>query len=94
MAITVSGIDPTAVQALVRRIQEFNRFMDQKFNYIETDIKKKMDQAYGGAAADSLMAKTVRLMSATREVNTKMIKNVVENINDDLNDTQHLDNSL
>lgn len=94
MAVTVSGIDPSQVQSLASRINEYNKWMDQKMNYIQNDIRKRIDQAYGGNAADKLMDKTVRLMNETREVNKKLITNMVGNINDDLDDTQKTDNSL
>ena len=94
MAITVSGIDPAAVQQLVQRINDFNRFMETKFNYIRNDVKNQINRAYGGNAADSLMRNTVSLINSTEEVNKKLISNMVGNINDDLDDTQKTDNSL
>ena len=94
MAITVSGIDPQQVQQLVARINDYAKFMEQKFDYVRTTVKSNINRAYGGNAADSLMGKTERLMNQVSAEQKRLISFMIRNINEDLDDTQRTDDSL
>jgi len=94
MAITKSGIDPTEVLNLLTKIDEYKTKMNDVYSYIQTDVHKEMDAAYGGEAANALMKNTDQLMTNCEEALDTIIKTVATNINGDLDDAKATDQNL
>ena len=91
---TESGIDPMAVLKLVEEINTFSNKMDSVFNYLEGDLRRDLNRSYGGAAADALMERTLRLAQQAKQRKQELIALLKNNIDHDLKDTQQTDVKL
>ena len=95
MGITQSGINPQEVLNLLARIQdEYKKDMETTYDYIKMDIRKKMDIAYGGEAADALMKNTTNLMTNCESALNTIITSVATNMTEDLSDAKATDQNL
>lgn len=94
MGVTQSGINPNEVLSLLTKIDEYKAKMNDVYSYIQTDVKREMDEAYGGAAADALMKNTNALMTNCEESLDTIIRTVATNINGDLDDAKATDQNL
>ena len=91
---TVSGIDPAAVKALVDQIQQLRKNMEQQLNTVAGPIASSIRNNYQGEAANSLLNKIKKEIPQILAFMQRLVQNMVNNINQDLSDTQNTDNAL
>ena len=94
MALTVSGIDPQQVMRLVGTIEQLKSKMSNDLNRVNTEIAGNIRQHYQGTAATALLGKIQSQIPALQDFLDNLVKTMVNNINDDLDDTQNTDNAL
>ncbi len=91
---TVSGIDPTAVKALIDEINQLKQRMRRPLDEIVGPIQANIRANYQGTAADTVLARIRQEIPKLDMTLDNLIRTLITNINDDLSDTQNTDNAL
>ena len=94
MALTVSGIDPQAVTALVDRINSLKKSIAQNLCSVSGHVSTDINNSYKGQAATALLDKIRQQIPQLEEGLEELQSTMVGNINDDLDDTQRTDAQL
>lgn len=94
MALTVSGIDPQAVTALVDRINSLKKQISTDLCSVSGHVSNDIQNNYQGLAATALLDKIKAQIPQLQEGLEELQTTMVGNINDDLDDTQRTDAQL
>jgi hypothetical protein len=92
--ITQSGIDPSLVLKLIEEVGGYRDKMRQQLDEVVGPVFSDIERYYEGNAADALKASIRREVPKLEDFLNQLVDTFIRNVNDDLRDTQNLDNRL
>lgn len=93
-ANTVSGIDPTKTMNMIQEINNYKQQMKRILDEINGPIRQEIDRNYEGQAATAMLQRVQQYSIRVDQEMEQIIKNIITNVNQDLDDTKRTDSAL